>query len=86
MSGVPVRRAWVRMRSNAVPTSVLALRGEHALGLLDRDPAVQGRLELLGEDHLVPDRPLVQQPDGRDVGHALDDGDVVVAERHRVDG
>ena len=51
----------------------VALR-DHALGLLDDDPAVQRRLELLGERLGAADRPLLDQADRGDVGKGLDDG------------
>jgi len=57
------------------------LGGENALGLLDEDPAVQGGLQLLGEQDLVANGALVQESDGGDVGQSLGDGEMLLAER-----
>ena len=47
--------------------------GELALGLLDDDPAVECRLELLGEGLGAAHVPFLQQPDCGDVSQCLPD-------------
>ena len=42
--------------------------GQDALGLLDGDPAVQGTLQLFGEDLGAADGALLEEPDRGDVG------------------
>ena len=44
---------------------------EHALGLLDDDPAVEGVLQLLGDHLLTAERALVQDADGGRVRQRL---------------
>jgi hypothetical protein len=44
--------------------------GEHALGLFDDDSAVQGGLELFGDDFASADGLLLQDSDGGHVGQA----------------
>src|SRR5688500_8800331 len=54
-------------RERLVDADSAGLR-DRALGLFDDDPAVQGALELFGEDLAAADGPFLQQPDRGDVG------------------
>jgi hypothetical protein len=58
--------------------------GQHALGLLDQDPAVQRVLQLFGEGVTMADGALLQQADGGDVGQGLGDPAGAVVEGARV--
>src|SRR2546430_192788 len=58
--------------------------GELALGLLDDDPAVQRRLQLLVQDVAVPHPALVQQADRGHVGQRLADPDAGRGQRARI--
>ena len=55
--------------------------GEHALGLFDDDPAVEGGLELFVDDLAAADRPFLQDADGGHVGQRLPEGQVGVGQR-----
>jgi hypothetical protein len=57
--------------------------GELPLGLLDDNPAAKGCLELLGDGLPAAHVPLVQQPDGRDIGQCLADAQLCRVEQAR---
>ena len=54
--------------------------GERPLSLLDQDPAVEGGLQLFGEQFPLAAHAFLDQPDSRDVGERLADGDVIVVQ------
>ena len=58
-------------RSEGLVHVEAATLGELAFGLLDDDPAIEGCLELLGAGLAAVHVPLMEQPDGGDVGECL---------------
>ena len=54
--------------------------GDDAFGLFDHDPGVQCDFELRRERPRVVDRALLEDADGRDVGHGLRDGEIALGE------
>jgi hypothetical protein len=55
----------------------VAAFGEDALGLFDDEPAVQGGLQLLGEDLAAADGAFLQDADGGHVNQRLSDAQVL---------
>jgi len=70
-----VARVGSKQHERSVHIDGTAL-GEYALSLLDDHPAIQGTLELLADQMRVGQGPLMQYPDGGNVGEGLADGNI----------
>ena len=73
-------RVVAQEQESLIDADAAVLR-DRALGLLDDDPAVQCRLQLLGEDLTTADSPSLEQPDGRNVRQGLHDMNLRCSQR-----